>query len=310
MPELPEVQTIVDDLNKKVIGRKITGVWFDAPKLIKKPKAAELEKQIKGLKITGIKRRGKNILIYLDTDKRGLKTRINADKSGQMLLLVHQKMTGHLLYGKWSIKKVVGHKSSVTSQIKGIMDDMANGYIHVIFYLDNEWQIAFSDLRKFGKIIFDSKEKIENSPDIAELGLDPFDKQLTFEKFREIILSQKKAIKEVLMDQKLIAGIGNIYSDEILWMAKIHPLTPAKSLKVVQIKLIYASIKKVLTKALKLRGTSISDFRDAFGKLGFYADVRYVYRKEGKPCSRCKTSIKRIKMKSRSAHFCPFCQKI
>lgn len=296
MPELPEVQTIVDDLSKKIIGRKITGVWFDAPKLIKKPKAAELEKQIKGLKITDIKRRGKNILIYLNS-----KFQI----PNSTILLVHQKMTGHLLYGKWKIDS-----GKVKSLSSGIMDNRANGYIHVIFYLDNGFQIAFSDLRKFGKIVFDSKEKIENSSDIADLGLDPFDKKFTFEKFKEIISGQKKAIKEALMDQKLIAGIGNIYSDEILWMAKIHPLISAKTLKLLQIKLIYISIIKVLTKALKLRGTSISDFRDAFGKLGFYADVRYVYRKEGEPCPRCKTPIKRIKMKSRSAHFCPNCQKI
>lgn len=296
MPELPEVQTIVDDLNKKIIGRKITGVWFDAPKLIKKPKAGELEKLIKGLKISGIKRRGKNILIYLIHNRLPI---------SNYLLLVHQKMTGHLLIGKWLM---VNGKPK--SQIKGQMQEKVNNYIHVIFYFDNGSQLALSDLRKFAKIIFGTKEEIESLPEIIKLGVDALDKKLTFKKFLELMGGKNKSIKEILMDQNIISGIGNIYADEILWLAKVHPLIRANQLKVKQLKIIYNAIKIILEKAVKLRGTSISDFRDTSGNFGHYADVRYVYRKEGKPCPRCKTPIKRIKVKGRSAHYCPVCQRL
>lgn len=293
MPELPEVQTIVDDLNKKIIGRKIIGLWFDAPKLIKKPKAKELEKQIKGLKIVKIERRGKNILMHL-TDAR--------------VLLIHQKMTGHLLVGKWN--PPVGGENKIKSLVKGVMEEKVNNYIHVIFYLDNNMQLALSDLRKFAKIVFGSEEDIESLPELEKLGIDALDKNLTLKKFSALLAGKNKSIKEVLMDQNVIAGIGNIYSDEILWMAKIHPLKPAKSLGNVQIKNIYASIKKNLSKAIRLRGSSVSDYRDTSGNPGFYAEGRYVYGRENKPCPRCKNPIKRIKIKSRSAHYCPACQRL
>lgn len=295
MPELPEVQTIVDDLNKKIIGRKIIGVWFDAPKLIKKPKALELKNQIKGLKIVKIKRLGKNILIYLTDDRQ--------PTTNDYLLLIHQKMTGHLLVGKWK------HQGkNIVSLLKGPLEEKVNNYIHVIFDLDNNRQLALSDLRKFAKIVFGPEKEIESLPELKKLGPDALDKNFTLEKFKDIAKAQKKNIKEVLMDQNLIAGIGNIYSDEILWFAKIHPLRRANDLNIKELKNIYEAIKTILKKAVKLRGTSISDFRDTAGKSGFYAEQRYIYRKEGKSCPRCKTLIKRIKVKSRSAHYCPVCQ--
>jgi len=294
MPELPEVQTIVDDLNKKIIGRKIVGLWFDAPKLIKKPKAKGLEKQIKGLKIVKVERRGKNILIHL-TDA--------------YVILIHQKMTGHLLVGRWS-PPAGGEKNKVKSLIKGVMEEKVNNYIHVIFYLDNDMQLALSDLRKFAKIVFGSEEEIKSLPELEKLGIDALDENLTFKKFSALIATKNKSIKEVLMDQDIISGIGNIYSDEILWMAKIHPLAPAKSLNAAQVKIIYLSIKKNLSKAIRLRGSSVSDYRDTSGNPGFYATDRYVYGKENKPCPRCKNLIKRIKIKARSPNYCLVCQKL
>ncbi|MEK7635903.1 MAG: DNA-formamidopyrimidine glycosylase [Patescibacteria group bacterium] len=311
MPELPEVQTIVEDLKKKVVGRIITGVWFDAPKIItlrlaqgdgersrtiKKPKATEFQKQIKGLKITDIQRRGKNILIYLVKSYK-LKAK------SCYLLLIHQKMTGHLLVGKWQMVN-----GKVESLIKGLLREKVNNYIHLIFYLDNGWQLALSDLRKFAKVLFGLKEEIENLPDLKMLGPEPLDESFKIDKFISLISLEKRKIKQVLMDQEVISGIGNIYSDEILWQAKIHPFTPANRLKTGQLKTIYSSMRQILKKAIKLRGTSISDFRDTSGKSGAYADIRKVYAKEGEKCQRCQTLIKRIKIGGRSAHFCPKCQ--
>ena len=330
MPELPEVQTTVDGLKKKIIKRRITGVWFDAPKLItlripqgdgeqsrtiKKPKLSEFEKQIKGLIVTDVRRRGKNILIYLkkDTDKYRLK-RINTNRKIRInqlnphksayLLLIHQKMTGHLLYGKWDIRK--GRPSPI---INGPLQEKVNDYIHIIFHLDNGFQFALSDLRKFAKVLFGEKNEIENSPDLAKIGPDPLDKDFTFEKFKKILSGKSGRIKKVLMNQEVISGIGNIYSDEILWSAKVSPSKETKKLNPKELKNIYLETLRILKRAVKLKGTSISDYRDFSGKPGSYANELLVYRKGGQPCKRCGTPIKRIKMGGRSAHFCPKCQR-
>jgi len=315
MPELPEVQTIVDDLKKKIIGRKIIGAWFDAPKLIKKPKPAEFEKIIKGLKIIDIKRRGKNILIYLK------KCQMSDVECQMFLLLIHQKLTGHLLCGKWELKCAnrnitfqmlsqmkCNKKIEVKSLLKGPLQEKVNNYIHLIFYLDNGWQMALSDLRKFAKIIFGQKEEIEKLPELAELGLEPLGKSFSVYKFISLLSFQKRKIKQILMDQKIIAGIGNIYSDEILWQAKINPFEITKKLKTEKLKNIYSAMRQILKKAVKLRGTSISDYRDTAGKSGGYAEIRKAYQREGEPCPRCGTLIKRVKIGGRSAHFCPKCQ--
>lgn len=288
MPELPEVQTVVNDLNKKIIKRRITGVWFNAPKIIKSPKPKELEKKIKGLVIEKIKRRGKNIFIYLGKN---------------YLLLIHQKMTGHLLYGKWQVVK-----DRAIPLMSGPMQERVNDYIHIIFYLDNGFQLALSDLRKFAKILFNKQEDIENLSEIKNLGPDPLAKNFNFEKFKEIIGSQKGKIKQVLMNQEVIAGIGNIYSDEILWQVKIHPFKPANKLTAKELRGLYLSMQEILEKAVKLRGTSISDFRDTNGKSGGFGKVLRVYQQKDRPCSRCRTLIKRIKIGGRSAHFCSRCQ--
>ncbi len=289
MPELPEVQTIVNDLNKKVVGRRITGVWFDFPKMFKKSPLA-LEK-IKGKKILEVRRRGKNILIYL---------------SDNLLLLIHQKLTGHLLVGKW---KVQG-KSVTPLAPKEMIADPQNQYIHLIFNLDNGQMLGLSDLRKFAKVLLGKKEQIENLADIKALGPDALAKSLTLDRFISLISAKKQKIKQVLMDQEVISGIGNIYSDEILWKAKIHPFKPADKLSAKQISDIYKVMKAILAKALKLRGTSISDYRDTAGKKGGYAEIRSVYQREDEPCKRCGTSIVRIKLGGRSAHYCPWCQKL
>jgi formamidopyrimidine-DNA glycosylase len=290
MPELPEVETVVNDLKNKIIGRKIKSVWFDASKLIKRPKLAVFVKEIRGLKIGNIKRRAKNILIYLSSDK---------------ILLVHQKMTGHLLYGKWLIR----NKKPISS-LPGVMREKVNDYIHLIFYLDNGWQIALSDLRKFAKVVFGPKDEIESLEELKKLGPEPLERNFDFKKFQQALKDKKGKIKQVLMDQTVISGIGNIYSDEILWLAKIHPFRPANQLKDPEMKKIFHFIKAVLKKAVKLRGTSVSDFRDPEGKSGHYANQLYVYQREGEKCPRCQGAIKRLKMGSRSAHFCPNCQKL
>jgi formamidopyrimidine-DNA glycosylase len=293
MPELPEVETIVRDLNKEVLGRTFLDVRTDFKKTIKKPKSfEEFKKEIKGRKILNIRRRAKNIIFEL---------------SGNLALLIHQKLTGHLLLGKWRQEK-----GKWISQIPGpLAEDPRNKFLHLIFWLNNNRQLALSDLRKFAKVELWDKEKLEDSEEMKSLGPEPVEKDFTFEKFKEALSKKKKGkIKQVLMDQTVIAGIGNIYSDEILWKAKIHPFKDVSKLSEEELEGIYQAMEEILKKAINAKGESISDFRRITGEKGGFDPLRKVYRREGEKCSRCGAIIKRIKIGGRSAHFCPRCQKL
>lgn len=303
MPELPEVQTIVDDLNKKVVNLKITGVWLDWPKhinllenrngvlkLIKKPLLKDFEKLIKGKKIIRAHRRAKNALI---------------DLSDGFMMLVHQKMTGHLLVGKWGVSS----SKAVAIGSKSIATDPYNRFVHVIFYLSDGNMLALSDVRKFAKIILGKKEDLENLPELKELGPEPLDKNFKFSDFKEIISKKTGKIKQVLMDPKVIAGIGNIYSDDILWLAKINSFKPANKISEDKLKELFKAIRIILNKAIKLRGSSISDFRDTSGEKGDYGNIMLVYQRDGEKCLRNDGGIIiRKKIGGRSARFCPVCQ--
>ncbi len=291
MPEGPEVQTIVNDLNRKIIGRRIIGVWTDWPKMIKTG-AKVFSKEIKGAKIKSVRRRGKNILIDLDKDR---------------LLLIHQKMTGHLLVGKWEIEKE-GFKYRPVPLVKGPLQERVNDFIRLIFYLDNGQMLGLSDMRRFAKVLFGRTEEIENLRELKKLGVDPIDPKTTFSDFKLAITKRTRNIKQVLMDQTVISGVGNIYADDILWFTRIHPLRKASSLTEKELKSIWLATRSILKKAIKLRGISTADFRDTAGKKGSYGNIVLAYRRTGLPCKRCKTPIKRIKIGGRSAHFCPKCQ--
>jgi len=281
MPELPEVQTIVDELKKTVKNRRIVDLWTDWSKY------RPIRHHVVGKKIIDIERRGKNILFSL---------------SDNHLLLIHQKMSGHLLVGKWKSVKGIW-----VSTIPGpLLEDRNNQYIRLIFFLDNGKMLALSDLRRFAKILCGPKNIILNLPDIKDLG--PEALSLSEKVFIELFKKKKGILKSVLMNQNFIAGIGNIYSDEIVWLAKIHPQKRIEKLTLKNLKDLYRAMIKILLKALKLRGTSIDDYRTANGERGRYDLVRYVYQREGKLCQRCGTLIKRIKIGGRSAHFCPKCQ--
>ena len=292
MPELPEVETTVRDLKKKVLKRTFVDVWTDFEKMIKKPNSfEEFRKAIIGGKILDIRRRGKNVLFDLSKNK---------------ILLIHQKLTGHFLFGYWILDD--GYRRS---KIKGPLEERINTYIHLLFTLDNGQMLALSDLRKFAKVELWDKSDLENSKEFKNLGPEPLAKSFTFEKFKETLAKSRKGkIKQVLMDQTIIAGIGNIYADEILWAAKIHPFKEVSKLKELELKEVYRAMKEILPKAIELGGESISDFRRISGEKGGFDPLRKVYRREGEKCSRCGTIIKRVKLAGRSAHFCPTCQKI
>lgn len=292
MPELPEVQTIVSDLNKILPGLYIRDFWCDARKMIKDPKDFdEFKDKIIGNKILKISRRGKNILIEI---------------SGGLIILVHQKMTGHFLYGNYKYNEVL---KKWQAEKKGpLRDDPYNQFIHFVITLSNKKHLAFSDVRKFAKVILFKKSETEEIADLKNLGQEPLDKKFTLKEFKEILKrgGKNKKIKQFLMDQNYIAGIGNIYADEILWLAGVSPLRNLGSLNENEKENIFYSIKDVLKIAIKEKGDSMSDYRRPSGEKGNYQNIQNAYRQTGKLCKKNDNGIiKRIKIGSRSAHFCP-----
>jgi len=286
MPELPEVQTIVNELNEKIVGRTIKDVWVGKEKLIKNFSAQELKEK----KIIEVQRRAKYIVIELSDD---------------YILLVHLKMTGHFLLGKWKIEN-----NQSISIIEGpIKDDPYNNYVHIIFYLDSGEELGFSDLRQFGKIELYTKKEFANLKEIKELGPEPFSEQFTLDYFKKIIKSSKTNIKKLLLDQEKIAGIGNIYSSEILFFSKINPERKTETLKDEEIRNIYEAIKIILKKALELKGTSMSDYRRLEGVKGNYQSSVLVYGRKGMKCKDCDGIIRYVKIGARGTFYCPNCQK-
>jgi len=275
MPELPEVQTTISGLNKFLPGLKIRDVWSDWQKMIKFPKSFTMfKKEIIGEKIIKADRRGKNILISL---------------SGNKTLLVHMKMTGSLFYGK----------------------DPGVKFIHFSLSLSNGKKLILSDLRKFAKVLVWPTDKLSELSDINKIGPDALAKGLSLKKFKEALRKKPNGkIKQVLMDQNIIAGIGNIYSDEILWCAGIQPLRKVSDIKESEFGKIYKKMLLILKKAISLGGDSMSDYRNIYGEKGRYQDHHRAYHREDKPCLKkgCKGKIKRIKVGGRSACFCPVCQ--
>ena len=289
MPELPEVTTMVNGLREKTLKRTITDVWCDAKKMIKKPSSFyKFKQEIVGQKIQNIDRKGKVILITLDKNKT---------------LLVHPKMSGHFLFGKWQ-KTAEGWKPLR----KGLLSDPMNRFIHLIFWLDNGKMLALSDLRKFGRIELWPTDRLQEASIITQIGEDAL--KISLKQFQEVLKKFKKwKIKPLLMNQKQIAGIGNIYSDEILFRAKVNPFRTAESLKNEEIKRIYQFIAVILKKAIKVSGSSISDFRRINGDKGDFQKLTKVYGHQGEKCPKCGGVIERKKLAGRSAHFCPKCQK-
>lgn len=288
MPELPEVETTVNCLRPKILGRKIKSVWTDWPKIVGNITFSGLNKALKGKKFTDIRRRGKNILI-------------EADK--KMTLWIHLKMTGHLLLRPAKISK----GSPLLEKV--------NQYIHFRFALDKNEELAFSDLRKFGRVRY-FPEPITDSliaNNFSDLGIEPFDKKFTEKYLAKLARNRKnrsRQLKIFLMDQGIIAGIGNIYASEIAFKAKLNPKRKMSGLSENEIKALHSAIGKILKKAVAVRGTSVSDFRDPEGKPGSYGKIRQVYQRKGQPClNNCGTVIMSFKQGQRTTFWCPRCQK-
>ncbi|MCM8769459.1 MAG: DNA-formamidopyrimidine glycosylase [Candidatus Omnitrophica bacterium] len=292
MPELPEVETTVMGLKKQVVGRTITRVWVDLPgriKLFGLP--GDFTELVSGCQIKDITRRGKWILFYLTR-------RLN--------LLLHQKMTGHLLVGKWCWQPGGWEPEPFLSRT---LLDPVNRYLRLIFFLNDGWQLGLSDLRRFARIELLPSKCLADSLILKSLGPDALT-EVNQSIFRQRMKGRKGKIKSILLDQKVIAGLGNIYTDEILFHAGIHPATNVAHLSCFQLGIIYRKMKSILKCAIAHRGTSFSDYRDSDGGKGNYGRYLQVYGRAGKQCYRCGQLIQRMKIGSRTASFCPGCQKL
>jgi formamidopyrimidine-DNA glycosylase len=284
MPELPEVHTTVAGLRKTIIGKKIVDIWSDfhlntshgeRQNIKNKKYFGDFKKRILGAKIMSVERHGKHIVINL---------------SNKESVVVHMKMTGHLLVAGFEKEKK---------------------FIHFTARFSDGSQLAFSDIRKFGTICVTETKNLGEHPGIAELGPDAL--VIEPKEFIAHIRSKKNwPIKLTLLDQSVVAGIGNIYSDEILWDAGVHPLSKPEKIPLVQLKKMHSASKKILAKSIKLGGDSMSDYINAFGEKGGFQNCHQAYRQKGKRCKKkdCRGIIERMVIGGRSSHFCPIHQKL
>lgn len=274
MPELPEVETIKRGVAKFVLGKKIAGVKVNLPKIINVP-VRQFTRAVRGARFKKIDRRAKIIIITL---------------SNGYVLGVHLKLSGQLLYRKKT--------------------DPVKKHTHVIFSLNNGHQLRFWDLRQFGYVKLMKADEVDRVLKLDEFGPEPLTKDFTLDVFKERLSRRPKTkIKPLLLDQKFVAGIGNIYADEILFFSKVNPLRPAGRLKEREVWKMFQGIKKILAKAVREKGTSVDLYVDASGRPGRYVNYLKAYGREDEPCVRCRRKIKRIKIGARSASFCPRCQK-
>lgn len=283
MPELPEVQTVVSQLGRKVVGKIIQSFWSDWKKRIF-PSTLVFAKKVRGAAILGTRRFGKHIVIDLDNG---------------FSIVAHLKMTGHFL-----VKNKGNRLSAAFTQ------DPVNGYIHHILTFTDKTTLEFSDMRKFGWLHIMKTGEVETLSSIASLGIDALSPKLTPEHFQGLLLDKKKRpIGVVLLEQSLLAGIGNIYRSEVLFLAGINPMRQIETLTKSEWPKILPAIKKVLRTAVKFRGTSVGDFRDTDGTEGSFQKTLFVYGRTGEPCKKCGTMILRKKIGQRSIFFCSRCQK-
>lgn len=275
MPELPEVETIKNQLGKKLKGKKIKDVKILFAKIVKAP-LNDFRRAVLNSKIINIRRRAKLIII---------------DISNGYSLLIHLKMTGQLIY----------HPNFRNSS--------CDAHTHLILNFQNNGELFYNDQRKFGYIKLLKTDKIKELLD-KEYGPEPLDKRFTLSIFKKLLIKKPRArIKQSLLDQKNIAGIGNIYADEILFFSGIRPARIISTLTENEIKKIFQGIKKILANAIKFRGSSVSNYLDSRGRAGKYHLKLKVYSRHSQPCLKCKTKIQKIKLAGRGTHFCPKCQK-
>ncbi len=286
MPELPEVETVRRGLQSLLIGHKIVGVSSDTEKSF--PNAqADVEEFLVGAVVTTIRRRAKVLLIDLSTE---------------YTLVIHLKMTGQIVYRGEAVFGA-GHPND------SLVGELPDRSTRVIFELDKGARLFFNDQRKFGWVKLYPTIEVPNIDFMKKMGPEPLEDSFTDQEFILRLQRRKNTtIKAAILDQTVLAGIGNIYADEGLWGAKIHPATRVKDVPEKKLKMLFTELRYVLELSIEKGGSTDKNYVNAEGKKGSYISFARVFRKEGTPCKRCGTEIIKTRVAGRGTHLCPKCQ--
>lgn len=289
MPELPEVETIKRGLELLIIGKSVSEVTHDTPKSF--PNApADVEESVVSSQITGIRRRAKVLLI---------------DLSSEYTLVIHLKMTGQLVYVADNARFGAGHPND------SLVSQLPDKSTRVTFKFNDASQLYFNDQRKFGWVKLYPTIEVPNIDFMKRVGPEPLEAEFTGKDFiKRIRRRDRTTVKAAILDQTTLAGVGNIYADESLWAAKIHPDTRVAAVSDAKLKTLLAEIRNALNQGIEKGGSTDRNYLNAEGKKGSYLGFAKVFRREGKPCFRCGNEIIKIRVVGRGTHICTTCQKI
>lgn len=291
MPEMPEVETIRRDVIKKALRKTVDSLEINYAKIVKSP-IQIFKKALIGNQFKSIDRIGKLLIVKID-------------KSPYYLLL-HLKMTGQIIYRKQNRLLIGGHSNGIRDKDVEI-NSLPNKHTHVIFNFSDGSKFFFNDMRKFGYLKIVNEDELKKIKE--QYGIEPLTKKFTFENLKSVLKNRKTNIKAVLLNQKLVSGLGNIYVDEVLFKSKILPNRPAQYLKEQEIKAIIENANQIILKAIKYRGTTFSNYMDASGRKGNYSQFLRVFGHQGEKCSDCGQGlVTKIKIAGRGTHFCSKCQ--
>lgn len=290
MPELPEVETVRRVLKSWLIGKKIVKCFVIYPRMITNINKDEFIKRVEGQTITDVGRRGKYLLIKLEND----------------VIVSHLRMEGKYHFGYFGERK--DNDDQGDYYFSPAVNDIKNKHVHIVFLLDDNRVLMYDDVRKFGTMDLIKKDDLYDVPPLVNLGADAnsddVDANFLFKKFKGL----KATIKQALLNQELLSGLGNIYVDEVLFLAKIMPTMSANKVSLDDIKLILEKSKIVLNKAIELGGSTIRSYHAANGVDGKFQNELYVYGRANQKCKFCDEMIVKIKVGGRGTHYCPKCQ--
>jgi formamidopyrimidine-DNA glycosylase len=278
VPELPEVETVVRGLRLSLPGRSILNLRFGKTDFVESPET--IAERLPGMRISDVTRMGKFICIAVEPGNS------QSARPSRLFLIVHLGMTGRL---------------TVISSAEPVPP-----HTHVFFALDDGRELRYTDPRRFGRMLLVEESALPAF--VGRLGKEPL--EITPEEFCEYFESRRARVKALLLDQSVLRGIGNIYADESLFRARLHPARIAENLSREQLLLLHRKMRDVLEEAILSRGSSISDYVDSEGRQGSFQFRHRVYQRDGKPCYRCRATIRRVIVAGRSSHFCPRCQPV
>ena len=287
MPELPEVETVRRGLSELIIGKAIASAANDTPKGFPNTQT-DVKQFMIGAKVTAIRRRAKVLMIDLSTEYS---------------LVIHLKMTGQLVYVGTKDRFGAGHPND------SLVNALPDKSTRVTIGFDDDSQLFFNDQRKFGWVKLMPTLEIPNLPFMKKVGPEPLEAEFTPQQFRDRFTRRARTnIKAALLDQSVVAGVGNIYADEALWGAKIHPTRLTGSITDDEFESLYTELREVMNLSIEKGGSSNRNYVNAEGKRGSYMDFARVFRREGLPCPRCGTTIEKSRVAGRGTHVCPYCQ--